>query len=57
MTAPRNGWKDDPFAEVEVMTRAEVAKALGISRQAVEQAEKRGLAKVLALKSAFEEYL
>lgn len=44
----------EPF---ERMSRAEVARRLGITRQAVEQAEKNGLRKLLAARAEFEEYL
>jgi DNA-directed RNA polymerase specialized sigma24 family protein len=43
--------------ELERMSRAEVARRLGITRQAVEQAEKSGLRKLAAMRSAFEGYL
>lgn len=42
---------------IEVRTRAEVAAALGITRQAVEQAEKSGLKKIALQRAAFDEYL
>jgi DNA-directed RNA polymerase specialized sigma subunit len=42
---------------IEVRTRAEVAELLGISRQAVEQAEKSGLQKLAARRGAFDGYL
>lgn len=42
---------------IEVRSRAEVAKLLGITRQAVEQAEKSGLKKLAMRRAAFEEYL
>lgn len=42
---------------IEVRTRAEVAELLGISRQAVEQAEKSGLEKLARRRVCFEEYL
>lgn len=42
---------------IEVRTRAEVAKLLGITRQAVEHAEINGLKKLCAARAAFEGYL
>jgi len=41
----------------ERMTRAEVARRLGITRQAVEQAEKSGLKKLIAARAEFEGFL
>jgi predicted DNA-binding protein (UPF0251 family) len=49
-----DGWA---LKHLEHMSRAECADRLGITRQAVEQAEKSGLKKLAAMRHQFEEYL
>jgi hypothetical protein len=49
-----DGWA---LQQLEHMSRAECARRLGITRQAVEQAEISGLKKLAAMRGEFEEYL